>query len=200
MRHKACPEQTPQELLERARVAGKTVDLELYLASKALGTLDPAHPERFIAINVSATTIASPALAKLIPEGMSSRLVIELTDHDTAMHHESVKDAIQSLKSRAWVAVNSAGAGVSGLQALVDLAPDIVKIERDFLAGLAEDPARRALLKALVQFADETGVTLIALGVETRDDLQALRDLGVRFAQGYVFGQPAQPSCGTRPC
>jgi EAL domain-containing protein (putative c-di-GMP-specific phosphodiesterase class I) len=200
MRHKANLEQSPQELFDRARAAGQVLDLELHLASKALATLDPAEPERFIAIKVSATTLVSPALVRMIPEGLESRLVIELNDHDDAMQREMIKAAIQLLKSRAWVAVNSAGAGLSGLQALVDLEPDIVKIDRDSLTGLAEDPARRALVKALVQFAGETEVTLIAQGVETREDLQALREIGVRFAEGYVFGRPAQPSCGTRAC
>ncbi len=200
MRHKADPERSPIELLERARAAGKTLELELYIARKALGTLDPAHPERFVAINVSPATLTSAALAALIPEGLETRLVIELNSQETATRQAEVMEAIGSLKERAWVAVNSAGAGFTGLQSLVDLGPDIVKIDGDCLAGLAADPARRALVKALVQFAGETGVTLIAQGVETREDLQALRELGVRFAQGYILGKPSAPGRGVAVC
>lgn len=176
------------------------MELELHVARKALATLDPAHPERFIAINVSPATLASKALAQVIPEGLESRLVIELNQQETAPQQATVKDAIETWKARAWVAVNSAGAGFAGLQALVDLGPDIVKLDRDFLGGLASDSARRALVKALVQFASETGVTLIAQGVETREDLQALRELGVRFAQGYILGKPAAPGRGGMVC
>ncbi|MCX9148092.1 EAL domain-containing protein [Erythrobacter sp. WG] len=200
MRNRADPQRSPLDLLERARAAGKTKELELHAARKALATLDPAHPERFIAINVSPATLVSDELASLIPEGLEARLVIELNQQESAPQRAVVKDAIEAWKARAWVAVNSEGAGFAGLQSLVDLGPDIVKIDREFLSGLSTDGARRALVKALVQFAAETGVTLIAQGVETREDLQALRELGVRFAQGYILGKPAAPGCGVAVC
>ncbi len=200
MRHKANPERSPRELFERAREAGKTIELELHVARKALATLDPAFPERFVSIKVSPETLVSAALSDLIPEGLAARLVIELNEPDEPAQHADVKAAIQKLKERAWVAVNSMGTGFSGLQSLIDFEPDIVKIDRDFLAGVGADPARRAWVKALVQFAAETNVTLIAQGVETREDLQALRELGVRFAEGYILGKPLQPRRGTSVC
>lgn len=200
MRHKASPDVSPRAVLDQARAAGRTLELELHMARKALATLDPAHPERFIAINVSPETLASPALGHIIPEGLASRLVIELNQQDTARDQAAIKEAIRVLKERAWVAVSSDGVGFAGLQALVDLGPDIVKIDREFLAGVAADTSRRALVKALVQFAADTGVTLIAQGVETREDLQALRELGVRFAQGDVLGKPVAPGRGVRVC
>jgi len=200
MRHKESPDISARALLDQARAAGRTLELELHIARKALATLDPEHPERFIAINVSPETLASPALGQVIPEGLASRLVIELNQQEAAREHGSIKAAIEVLKERAWVAVSSEGVGFAGLQALVDLGPDIVKIDPEFLAGVAADASRRALVKALVQFAAETGVTLIAQGVETREDLQALRELGVRFAQGDVLGKPVAPGRGVRVC
>ena len=200
MRYKADLERSPRELIEQARAAGKTIELELHVARKALATLDPDFPERFVAIKVSPDTLVSEALSKVIPDGLESRLVIELNEADKAEQHDEVKAAIQRLKERAWVAVNSAEAGFHGLQSLVDLEPDIVKMGRDFLSGVAVDPSRRALVKALVQFAAETEVTLIAQGVETREDLQTLRELGVRFAEGFILGKPTCPQRGTSVC
>jgi EAL domain-containing protein (putative c-di-GMP-specific phosphodiesterase class I) len=200
MRHKASPEVSANALLDQARAAGRTLELELHFAKKALATLDPEHPERFIAINVSPETLASPALGQVIPEGLASRLVIELNQREAVQQHGSIKEAIRVLKERAWVAVSSEGEGLLGLQALVDLGPDIVKIDSEFLGGLATDTSRRALVKALVQFAADTGVTLIAQGVETPEDLQALRELGVRFAQGNILGKPVAPGRGRRMC
>jgi EAL domain-containing protein (putative c-di-GMP-specific phosphodiesterase class I) len=200
MRDKGLPERSPRKLLEQARTAGRILELELHVARKALATLDPARPERFIAINVSPETIASAALGRLIPEGLASRLVIELNEQEATLDKAALREAIRILKERAWVAVSAQGIGLSGLQALVDLDPDIVKIDRDCLAGVATDPTRRALVKALVQFTTETGVTLIAQGVETREDLQALRELGVRFAQGFILGKPGLPVRGRPVC
>ena len=200
MRHRHSPECSPRDLLEQARAAGRKLELELHMARKALATLDPAHPERFIAINVSPETLVSDALARVIPEGLESRLVIELNEAEAATCLAGLKDAIAMWKERAWVALNSAGSGFAGLQSLVELGPDIVKIDREFLSGVASEPARRAAVKALVQFAGDTGVTLIAQGVETRADLQALRELGVRFAQGNILGKPARPGDSARVC
>jgi EAL domain-containing protein (putative c-di-GMP-specific phosphodiesterase class I) len=200
MRHKASPDLSPRVLLDQARAAGRTLELELHMARKALATLDPEHPDRFIAINVSPETLASPALGRIIPEGLASRLVIELTHQDTTGDVGAIREAIRVLKERAWVAVTSEGVGLAGLDALVDLGPDIVKLDPALLTGIAADPARRALVRALVQFAADTGVTLIAQGVETREDLQALRELGVRFAQGDVLGKPAVPGGNVRVC
>lgn len=200
MRQKAIPDRSPLELLDCARLAGKTVDLELHAVAKALATIDPAHPERFVAINVSTGTLTSDRLADLLPDGLASRLVIELNGTDPAPHYGVIKQAVESLKLSAWIAINSVGPGVgiSGLRSMVELAPDIIKIDGELLLGLGVDPARRALVKSLVQFAEEMGVSLIAQGVETREDLMALRDLGVRFAQGFVFGRPGRPVYGTR--
>lgn len=200
MRQKAQPQRSPLDLLQRARAAGRTLELELHAARKALATLDSSHPEHFVAINVSPATLSSPALLALIPEGSETRLVIELNQQETALQQTPVKEAIKVLKSRAWVAVKGTSASLEGLQALLDLGPDILKLDRDFLGGLAADPALRALIMALVQIAGDTGVTLIAQGVETREDLQALRELGVRYAQGFILGKPAAPGCGVALC
>jgi EAL domain-containing protein (putative c-di-GMP-specific phosphodiesterase class I) len=73
------------------------------------------------------------------------------------------------------------------------IGPDFLKLDVVLCRDVRE-PSRTALTRALVGFAAETGSAVIAEGIEVRDDLDALRDLGVGFAQGYLLGEPAEPA------
>ncbi len=71
-----------------------------------------------------------------------------------------------------------------------EMRPAFVKLDRGWVRGLAGDPARIALVRALVALAAETNSGLIAEGIETEEELEALKDVGVRFGQGYLLGRP----------
>jgi predicted signal transduction protein with EAL and GGDEF domain len=89
------------------------------------------------------------------------------------------------------LAIDDAGAGYASLRHVVTLSPDIIKIDRTLIADLNSDRARRALVMAVVVYAMEIGTTMvIGEGVETTEELEALRSLGVDAAQGYLRGRP----------
>jgi EAL domain-containing protein (putative c-di-GMP-specific phosphodiesterase class I) len=96
------------------------------------------------------------------------------------------------------IALDHVGFGRSSLEALLLLGPQVIKTDARLVRGIGGDPARRRSLRRLLAIADSVGSELIALGVESADDLEALRDMGVRFAQGDGLGRPAPlPSRGT---
>ena len=74
---------------------------------------------------------------------------------------------------------------------MIELAPDFLKLDREIVKGLDGDPVRLALVRAMVAFAGEVGTRVIGEGVETRADLEALRDAGVHLVQGYLTGRPS---------
>jgi EAL domain-containing protein (putative c-di-GMP-specific phosphodiesterase class I) len=80
--------------------------------------------------------------------------------------------------------------GYSGLARILELAPDVIKLDRALIAGIDGDGARQALGAALVGFAQRTGAEIVAEGVETTAELDTVSSLGVRFAQGYALGAP----------
>ena len=88
------------------------------------------------------------------------------------------------------LAVDDAGAGYATFRHVLRLRPDIIKMDQSITQRLDEDPARMALATALVIFAGEIGAILIAEGVETAGEVEALRRAGVARAQGYVLGRP----------
>lgn len=88
------------------------------------------------------------------------------------------------------LAIDDAGAGYASLKHVVELEPDMIKIDRSLIHGSATDRARRSAISAFVALAADTGAIVIAEGVELPDDLAAVRDLGVDAAQGYLLGRP----------
>jgi EAL domain-containing protein (putative c-di-GMP-specific phosphodiesterase class I) len=89
------------------------------------------------------------------------------------------------------VAVDDVGAGYASLRHVLELRPDIIKIDRSLVHGLADDNARRVAVTAFVALARDLGSTVIAEGVEDRSDYAAVRELGVHGAQGYLLGRPS---------
>lgn len=89
------------------------------------------------------------------------------------------------------VAIDDVGYGRSCLESVVLLEPDVVKIDKTFVTGVASDQTRIRSLKRLLQVATSLGAEVVAEGIERREDLEALKDLGVGSGQGYFWGVPA---------
>jgi EAL domain-containing protein (putative c-di-GMP-specific phosphodiesterase class I) len=87
------------------------------------------------------------------------------------------------------VAVDDAGAGFASLRHILELQPDIIKLDIALVRDIDVDPARQALAAGLRHFAALTGTTLVAEGVETMAEANAVRSLGVELAQGYLFSR-----------
>jgi EAL domain-containing protein (putative c-di-GMP-specific phosphodiesterase class I) len=88
-------------------------------------------------------------------------------------------------------AIDDFGAGYAGLKLLSDFQPDIVKLDMDLIRGLDADRARRTIVAHLMRLCQDLGIAVIAEGVETVAERDALRDLGVTLMQGYLFARPA---------
>ena len=88
-------------------------------------------------------------------------------------------------------AIDDFGAGHAGLQLLSKFQPDIVKIDMDLVRGIDTDPVKRSILRHTLRLLEELGITPLCEGIETADELEALRDLGVRLIQGYLIAKPA---------
>jgi EAL domain-containing protein (putative c-di-GMP-specific phosphodiesterase class I) len=95
------------------------------------------------------------------------------------------------------IAVDDAGAGYAGLQHILSLTPDILKLDLELIRGIDTDIARRALARCLVDFAGEIGAAVLAEGISCVAELDALRAVGVTLGQGFYLGRPAPmlPAC-----
>ena len=152
-------------------------------------------PPGYVAVNLSATTLeaASPRLLALVGEAARGRqLVLELTEHAAVSDYPATTASLSTLR-RAGVlfAVDDAGAGHSTFRHIVRLGPDIIKIDRSITQQIDTDPTRRALVGAMAIFAGEVGAVVVAEGIETEEELAAVRAAGVSRGQGYGLARPA---------
>jgi len=103
--------------------------------------------------------------------------------------------AVSALRERGLrLAVDDAGAGFASFRHVLELGPEIIKLDIQLTHRIATDNNRQALIGSLSVFADSVGASLVAEGIELDDDLATLRTLGVGAGQGYLFARPADPS------
>lgn len=118
------------------------------------------------------------------------RFVLEVTEHQIVSDYPAFRDAIASLGPRLELAVDDAGAGFASLRHILELRPAFVKLDRWLVTELQSDEARQAMIAGVLHFTRSTGCRLIAEGIETDAEREALRRLGVQLGQGYLLGRP----------
>jgi len=191
-RFTAEPVRSPDWWFAEAQQVGLGAELELATAAEALTNLPQLPEGMFISVNAGPDTVLAPRLQALLELSGPDRIVLELTEHASIEDYPLLRDRLDDVRAAgARVAVDDSGAGFSGLAHIYNLAPDVIKLDRRVTAGLDRDPVRRALAAALAAFARDTNAILLAEGIETHDQLEAARDLGVLWGQGYLFGKPS---------
>jgi EAL domain-containing protein (putative c-di-GMP-specific phosphodiesterase class I) len=145
-----------------------------------------------VTINVGPAVATAVDLAELVPEHLAPRVIVELTEHAAIDDYPRLIEALAPARRRGIrLAIDDTGSGYSSLAHILKLAPEFIKLDCEITRGIDLDPVRRALASSLVTFAAETGAEIIAEGVETADELDVLRSLGIDHAQGYHLGPPA---------
>ncbi|MGY1630613.1 EAL domain-containing protein [Geodermatophilus sp. SYSU D01186] len=183
--------QGPEAWFADATAVGLGAELELAAIERAVATLDRLPPDLYLSLNASPATLASPRLVGLITSGPTERLVIELTEHVPVADYDVLAAPLNRLRwSGVRLAVDDAGSGFASLQHILNLAPDVIKLDRALVGGIDTDPARASLVSSLVLFADRIGATLVAEGIEHAREHAALQGLGVRHGQGFHLGRP----------
>ncbi len=117
-----------------------------------------------------------------------------MTEHTAIGDYAAIQARLGVLRAQGFrVAVDDAGSGFASLNHILQLHPDIIKLDSGLIRDIDRDPAKRALATALVTFAQELGAELVAEGVETIEEFQTVRRLGISKIQGYLLGRPQTP-------
>jgi EAL domain-containing protein (putative c-di-GMP-specific phosphodiesterase class I) len=193
------PYRPPNEWFAEAAAVGRGVELELKAVAQGLAQLGGLAPDLYMSVNASPTVAVGPELGRLLGAYPGDRLVLELTEHTEVADYGALLDALDGARHGGLrIAVDDTGAGYAGLQHLLRLRPNVVKLDMALTRGIDKDPARRALAAALVAFAAEIGAVIVAEGVESADELRTLKALGISAAQGYRLAPPG-PVSALRP-
>jgi diguanylate cyclase (GGDEF)-like protein len=188
-RFEGRPGLTPSSWFSQAHRLGLGAQLEGEAVRAALAVED-RPPGTFLSINVSPSGLASEAVLRRLPEDLSG-LVLEITEEERVLDIEALQRHLDPLRTRgARIAVDDAGEGYAGLQQVMSMRADIIKLDRALVAEVHSDPAKVALIGSLVHFARSTGASICAEGIETLEELRLLIHLGVAYGQGWALARP----------
>ena len=187
----ASPIQSPEAWLADAASVGLGLELERVALRAALAGFAHLPADCFLAVNLSPTAILDDEVLRLLEASEPGRMVVEITEHRSIEDYGLISRALARLRAHGLrLAVDDAGAGYASLRHLLEIRPDLIKLDASLTRGIDVEPGRRALAKALIAFARATGATLVAEGIETAAEKTELERLGVALGQGYHLGQP----------
>ena len=157
----------------------------------------PWGPSLRLAVNLSARQLEQPDLAEMVETILlendmdPASLVLEITESVLTEDGDATVKALQSLKALGVrLSVDDFGTGYSSLLYLKRFPVDTLKVDRSFVEGLGSDPEDSAIVAGVLGLARTLGLSTVAEGVETEQQVRALRDLGCELAQGFLFAKP----------
>jgi EAL domain-containing protein (putative c-di-GMP-specific phosphodiesterase class I) len=193
----------PAAFLALAEESDLIVDLDLWAVRQACAALAawdavPGASLRHVAVNASARTLCDPRLEHTVRQALGEsslepqRLYLEVVESRSLVDLPGVVDRLSALRRLGVrVSLDDFGTGYSTLAWLQRLPVDQIKLDRSFTSGITDDAKSSALARGVVALARELRLEVVAEGVETPDQLAALRAAGFTRAQGYLWGKPA---------
>jgi diguanylate cyclase (GGDEF)-like protein len=190
----------PVELFAAAEAAGRTVELDLASLTTSVTAFARLELPGSLTLNISPRTLESDqfsvhALVQLLQRHnvAPGRIVLELTEREAVEEMDQLIRAVEACRAAGMrIAADDVGAGNAGLRLLSQLRFDIVKIDLSLVQGGAVRATSQEIVRTLKDLADRWGALVIAEGVETAEQLEFVRSLGIRAGQGYLLGRPAE--------
>jgi len=193
--------ESPELLFQFAGENESTWELEkLCLASSA--SHYASENGRRLFINVEADAVA--ALAREGPQavaplfGRSHPVVLEVTERSAIRDVPVFRSALARLRELGFqIAIDDAGSGYASLQAIAELRPDFIKVANTLITGLRTDSIKRDVVEMLVNLSGRIEAECVAEGIETPEDLEECRRLGIPYGQGFYLGVPSEQAAGS---
>lgn len=184
-----------------AWAVGLGPDLELAVVGEALTRAQRRPEGTYLSVNVSPDVALDSRFSTLVDSvERPSDVVIELTEHQAVSDYDRLNKGLGALReSGVRVAVDDVGAGYASFRHVLELHPDIMKLDVSLTAEIEVDSSRRALAAGLVAVATELGATVVAEGIETLEQLACLTDLGVHHGQGFYLARPGPLDDAVQP-
>jgi EAL domain-containing protein (putative c-di-GMP-specific phosphodiesterase class I)/CheY-like chemotaxis protein len=185
----------PLALLDAAETLGRMIELGRAIRARVASTIHRAPERARIFVNLHPIELSDPeVLSRDAPLSQHShRVVLEITERASLDRMKNVFGHIAELRRMGFqIAVDDLGAGYSGLSALARLMPELVKLDLSLIRDVHKEPMKRELIRHMAQLCTETGILVVAEGVETTAERDTLDVIGCTLMQGYLFGKPMQ--------
>lgn len=195
---------SPMELFGFAERHDALYTLDKLAREKAIEGCKTLRQDQRVFINIPAQVIHDPqftpgkTLRLLKQQGIQPHnVVLEITERTSIEDFSTAKKILAHYRSQGYqIAIDDAGAGYSSLQAIAELQPDFIKVDRSLIQNIHVDKIKEMILETFVSFARKMSIRIIAEGIETWDELKKLSQMGVHYGQGYLLGRPAPEQKG----
>jgi PAS domain S-box-containing protein len=181
--------QQPDLCIADAWSVGLGPEMELATLEAAIAAGKRLPSGRWLDLNVSPRLLDNPDRLRTLLWGAERPIVVEITEHEIIDDYSAVREAIRALGNDVRLAVDDAGAGIANFGHIVELRPDLVKLDITLVRRINANLGRQALVVGMRHFSRTAGCRLVAEGVETEEEAGTLRGFGVEFGQGYLFGR-----------
>jgi EAL domain-containing protein (putative c-di-GMP-specific phosphodiesterase class I) len=181
----------PQSVFAHAWSVGLGGELEIKAVRAALSALDRLPDRWRLGVNVSPSTLVNDEFLGAVHTVPPGRLAVEVTEHDAVDDYDELRAARRRLRAVGIrLAIDDVGMGFSGLNHILESEPDTIKIDAAVVRDVDTSPAKAAMIQALVSFGDRMDILVVAEGIETANELAALRTLGITVGQGFHLARP----------
>ncbi|WP_237495618.1 bifunctional diguanylate cyclase/phosphodiesterase [Modestobacter sp. L9-4] len=201
--HPVLGEVSPAEFVPLAEDDGLIVPLQRWVLEQAtaeLAGLLAQGRDLQLGVNISVRHLQSGSLVRDVTAALARaglparRLMLEVTESLFIGELDRANGDLQTLHDMGCViSLDDFGRGYSTFAYLTRLPVDVLKMDREFLAGITDDPRSAALVETVIELGRRLDIDVVAEGVETPGQLAALRALGCRFLQGFLLGRPTRP-------
>ncbi len=190
--------ENPEKLFDFARMYGRLWELEFLCRVRALENISKNDCDFYIFLNVDPHTINDEKFKRgftkeflkdfnINPES----IVFEITEKNSVADFKSFKNTIDNYKEQGYkIAIDDTGSGYSGLKLITEIHPHYLKLDMTLIRDIDKDGIKHALIKTFHDFCQTADIKIIAEGIETENELNALIDIGIDYGQGYYIQRP----------
>ncbi|MBA6326622.1 EAL domain-containing protein [Colwellia sp. MB02u-6] len=190
-RFNTIPYESPDIWFADASQVNLGEELEILAIKSAIKGINEFNLDTYIAINASPAYVLNGAVARALQGINLERIILEITEHAPIKNYPDFRKALEPLRKQGLrIAIDDAGSGYSSFQHVLELEADIIKLDITLTQNINSNHRKYLLATALCAFSKSINCSIIAEGVETVEELNSLRELGVDSVQGYLLGRP----------
>lgn len=188
----------PDVLFKKSSRNDMNFNLDRLCRENALKTAATKKINKKIFVNFIPTSIYDPEYclkstvkwAKQLEFDLSN-IIFEVVETEQVQDQKHLKNILEFYRNKGFkIALDDVGEGYSGLNRIISLKPDIIKVDRNIIQDIDTNELKQSVYKALYNLSKENNIEILAEGVETAYELEIIKNIGVDYIQGYYFAKP----------